>query len=98
VHGEIDLRFGGAARLASLRAFIAFGIAVLAFGLSSPLTLLVLSASLNAGVMFVYSGLLIGLNLRTFRGPLRPCLLRIAMLSCACAFYGHFSVLTVSAE
>ena len=83
---------------AFLWAFIAFGIAVLAFGLSSPLTLLVLSASLNAGVMFLYSGLLIWLNLRTFRGPLRPSPFRIAMLSCACAFYGYFSVLTVSAQ
>jgi hypothetical protein len=63
-----------------------------------PLTLLVLSASLTAGVMFLYSGLLIWLNLRTFRGPLGPSLLRIAMLSCACAFCGYFSVLTVSAQ
>ncbi len=81
-----------------LWAFITFGIGVLALGLSSPLTLLVISASLNAGVMFLYSGLLIWLNLRTFRGPLRPSLARIAMLAAAFVFYGYFSALTISAQ
>ena len=47
---------------AILWGFIAFGVAVLLIGLDQPLTLLVLSASLNAGVMFLYSGLLLWLN------------------------------------
>ncbi|MBM4337096.1 MAG: hypothetical protein FJ108_14515 [Deltaproteobacteria bacterium] len=81
-----------------LWAFIAFGVAVLGLGLSSPLTLLVLSASLNAGVMFLYSGLLIWLNLRTFRGALRPSWPRIAMLAGAFAFYGYFSALTIVSQ
>jgi hypothetical protein len=79
-------------------ALVGFGCAVIAWGLHQPLALIVLSASLNAVVMFLYSGLLLWLNLRSFRGPLRPGPLRIAALLGALAFFGWFSALTVVAE
>jgi hypothetical protein len=78
-----------------LWGFIAFGCAVLLAGLESPLLLLILSASLNAAVMFLYSGLLLWLNLRTFRGPLRPGPVRIVALLVAFGFFGYFTLLTL---
>ena len=74
---------------------IAFGALVLLLGLNQPLTLLVLSASLNAVVMFVYSGTLLWLGLASFRGPLRPGPVRIAALGVSLAFFGTFSFLTL---
>ncbi len=81
---------------ASVWGLIAFGVAVLAVGFDQPLVLLVLSASLNGVVMFLYSGLLLWLNLRTFRGPLRPHPVRVAALLGAFAFFGYFSVRTLA--
>ena len=76
-------------------AIIAFGIAVLIAGFDRPLTLLILSATLNGFVMFLYAGLLLWMNTRSLRGPLRPSALRIAALLGAVAFFGYFSVLTL---
>jgi hypothetical protein len=76
-------------------ALIAFGIVVLAVGFDRPLTLLILSATLNGFVMFLYAGLLLWLNVRCLRGPLRPSPLRIAALLGAIGFFGYFSVLTL---
>ena len=78
-----------------LWALIAFGIIVLAVGFDRPLTLLILSATLNGFVMFLYTGLLLWLNISCLRGPLRPSPLRIAALLGAVAFFGYFSVLTL---
>jgi hypothetical protein len=74
---------------------IAFGIAVLAMGFDEPLPLLILSATLNGFVMFLYSGLLLWLNVGCLRGPVRPSPLRIAALVGALGFFGYFSVLTL---
>lgn len=79
---------------AVLWGMIAFGVLVLLSGLDRPFVLLVLSAALNGIVMFLYSGLLLWLNLASFRGPLRPHPVRIGALLCAFAFFGYFSVLT----
>ena len=76
-------------------AMIAFGVAVLLAGFTQPLTLIILSAALNAVVMFLYSGLLLYMNLRTFHGPLRPHPVRVFALVGAFVFFGTFSVLTV---
>ncbi len=76
-------------------SLIAFGIAVLAAGFDQPLLLLVLSAALNGVVMFLYSGLLLVLNLRSFEGPIRPSPLRIAALAASTGFFGYFSGLTL---
>ncbi len=80
---------------AVLWGMIAFGAAVLSFGFDQPFALLVLSAALNGFVMFLYSGLLLWLNLRSFQGPLRPSPPRIAALVLAFGFFGYFSVLTL---
>ncbi len=77
-------------------AMIAFGIAVLIAGFVRPLPLLVLSAALNGVVMFLYSGLLLWLNVRSFARPLHPSPLRIAALIGAFAFFGYFSVATLA--
>ena len=71
---------------------------VLLVGFDRPLTLLVLSASLNAFVMFLYSGLLLWLNLTSFRGPVRPGVVRIVALLGSVAFFGYFSALTLRHE
>lgn len=81
--------------IAVVWSLIAFGIVVLAAGFDQPLTLLILSATLNGAVMFLYSGLLLWLNLGCLRGPLRPSRARIAALVVALAFFGYFSGLTL---
>jgi len=75
---------------------IGFGVLVLSAGFNQPLELLVLSAALNAVVMFLYSGLLIWLNVRSFEAPLRPSPLRIAALCASFLFFGYFSVITIA--
>jgi hypothetical protein len=74
---------------------IAFGTAVLLAGFTQPFWLIVTAACLNAFVMFLYSGLLLWLNLRSFRGLLAPGPLRIAGLAGAFLFYGYFSLQTL---
>jgi hypothetical protein len=76
-------------------ALIGFGAGVLLVGFDQPLTLLVLSAALNGLVMFLYSGLLLWLNVRSFGGALRPHPVRIAALFASLLFFGYFSVLTL---
>jgi hypothetical protein len=79
-----------------LWAMIAFGIVVLLVGFDQPLALIVLSAGLNAFVMFLYSGLLLWLNLKSFHGPLRMHPLRVLALGCSLLFFGYFSALTLA--
>jgi hypothetical protein len=74
---------------------IGFGVLVLRLGIDQPLFLLILSAALNGIVMFLYSGLLLWLNLRCFRGPLRPSGLRVLALVISLLFFGYFSVVTL---
>ncbi|MEE8558223.1 MAG: Nramp family divalent metal transporter [Myxococcota bacterium] len=83
---------------AFLWGFILFGVAILAVGLTQPLQLLIVSASLNAIVMFLYSGLLLVLNLNAFRPPIRPGWSRIAALVAAFGFFGYFSFLTIGSQ
>ena len=72
-----------------------FGALVLLAGFEQPMPLLVLSAALNGFVMFLYSGLLLWLNLSTFRGPLAMHPVRIAALVISFLFFGYFSALTL---
>ena len=53
---------------------------MLTAGLDRPLTLIILSAALNGFVMFLYSGLLLWMNWRSFEPPLRPSPLRVVAL------------------
>jgi hypothetical protein len=82
------LYFGG------VWSLIAFGIVVLSLGFDEPLAMLILSAALNGFVMFLYSGLLLWMNIRCLLPPLRPSPLRITALIVALCFYGYFSILT----
>ena len=81
-----------------LWGLILFGIIVLLSGWNQPLTLLVISACLNAFVMFLYSGLLLWLGLRVFKPPLRPSMLRIGMMTFSLLFFGYFSALTLASK
>jgi hypothetical protein len=45
--------------------------------------------------MFLYSGLLIWLNTRSFEAPLRPSALRIGALALSFLFFGYFSIITI---
>jgi hypothetical protein len=74
---------------------VANGALVLGLGFDQPLALIVLSAALNGIVMFLYSGLLLWLNVTSFDPPVRPSALRIGALVLAFAFFGYFSVLTL---
>ncbi len=96
----LRLHFGRESNLSRLYfgmvwTLVGFGVLVLLAGFDRPLTLLVLSAALNAVVMFLYSGLLLWLNVRSFGGPLRVRPLRIAVLVISLLFFGFFSGLTL---
>jgi hypothetical protein len=74
---------------------IAAGIVIFALGFSEPLTLVVIGAALNAFTMFIYSGLLLWLNLTKIPKVLRPNFVRIGMILAAFVFYGVFTTITV---
>lgn len=67
------------------------GIAILASGFTEPLALVVTGAVLNAMSMFIYSGLVLWLNLTNLDKKIRPSLFRVGAVLLAFAFYGAFS-------
>jgi hypothetical protein len=74
---------------------IILGIIIFAVGFTEPLALVVTGAVLNAFSMFVYSGLVLWLNLTALQKPLRPSVVRIVMVGAACLFYGSFTGFTI---
>ncbi|MBM3278391.1 MAG: Nramp family divalent metal transporter [Candidatus Handelsmanbacteria bacterium] len=78
-----------------LWAQIAFGCLVMLSDFNQPLLLLVLSASLNGGVMLIYSVLLLWLNNRVLRGPLAMHPVRFVAMVWACGFFGYFTFVTI---
>lgn len=74
---------------------VAIGIFVLLIGIDQPLVLLVISACLGGGMMFVYSILLLVLNRRTLPEALKIKSYRIAALVWAVLLFGVLSVITV---
>ena len=74
---------------------VANGALVLGLGFDQPLALIVLSAALNGFVMFLYSGLLLWLNLTSFDPPVRPSAVRVVALVVTFVFFGYFSILTL---
>jgi hypothetical protein len=74
---------------------IGVGIAILALGFTEPLALVVTGAVLNAMSMFIYSGMVLFLNLTTLERELRPSLFRIVGLGSAFLFYGGFSIFVI---
>jgi hypothetical protein len=67
-------------------------------GLTQPLVLLVLSASLNGGVMLIYSLLLLWMNSRVLGGSLRTPVVRFLAMVWSSAFFGYFTIVTLSNE
>jgi hypothetical protein len=67
------------------------GVTIFALGFTEPLGLVVIGATLNAFTMFVYSGLILWLNLTKLEKEIRPGWGRALILILACAFYGVFS-------
>ncbi len=70
---------------------VALGVLLIVAGMSQPLLLLVISGSVSALMMFLYSGLLIRLNRRLLDAPLRPGVVRIVALVVAMIFFGLIS-------
>jgi len=59
---------------------------------NKPLLLLKTSAAMNGGVMFIYSALLVYMNLKVLPRHIRMTPLRAVILLWSCAFFGYFSV------
>ncbi len=74
---------------------IFIGCLVLLAGLTQPLVLLVISACVGGGMMFVYSALLIVLNRKMLPEPIRIRGFRTAALVWAVLLFGVFSALTI---
>jgi hypothetical protein len=71
------------------------GVIIFALGFTQPLSLVVVGATLNAVAMFVYSGLILYLNMSSLKKELRPSKIRIFFVSTAFLFYGAFSAIVI---
>ena len=58
--------------------------------------LLVLSASLNGGVMLLYSVLLLWMNNRILGAGLKMSVIRFGAIVWSCAFFGYFTIITLN--
>ncbi len=74
---------------------ILVGIIIFSLGFTEPLALVVTGAVLNAFSMFIYTGMVLWLNLTLLAKPLRPSFFRIIAVGSAFLFYGAFSIFTV---
>lgn len=71
------------------------GVAILASGFTEPLALVVLGAVFNAFSMFIYTGMVLLLNLTNLEKPVRPSWRRIFAVGSAFTFYGVFTFFTI---
>ena len=71
------------------------GIVIFMLGFTEPLALVVTGAVFNAISMFIYSGMVLWLNMSYLAKPLRPSLIRIIAVGSAFLFYGGFSIFTI---
>lgn len=74
---------------------VVVGVIIFSLGFTEPLQLVVIGAVMNAVSMFVYTGLVLWMNMTVLAKPLRPTIWRTAMVLGAFGFYGVFSVLTI---
>ena len=74
---------------------ILFGITVFLVGFKEPLTLLVLSAVINAVCMFAHIGLVNWLNRKELPKIIQPSRMRITVLAIAFIFFGVFSMISI---
>ena len=74
--------------------WLQIGLQLLVFlmGITEPLQLVLISAVLNAGTMFVYSSLISWLNSRALIKQIGPNILRKSMMGAAICFYGGFFI------
>lgn len=70
---------------------VVVGILIFALGFTEPLRLVIIGAVMNAVSMFVYTGLILWMNMTALDKPLRPALWRILAVLSAFVFYGFFS-------
>ncbi|MBI2010307.1 MAG: Nramp family divalent metal transporter [Candidatus Chisholmbacteria bacterium] len=70
------------------------GIIIFLFGIREPLTLLTISAVLNAVAMFAHLGLTLWLNTTSLHESLKPSLFRRLAMATAFIFFGAFSLVT----
>ncbi len=71
------------------------GIIIFSLGFTEPLTLVVTGAVLNAITMFIYTGMLLYVNITGLIKEVRPSWVRVTALSAAFLFYGGFSIFTL---
>lgn len=71
---------------------IVVGIIIFSLGFTEPLRLVIIGAVMNAVSMFVYTGLILWMNMTALDKPLRPAPWRILAVLAAFAFYGFFSL------
>ena len=76
-------------------ALVGTGCTILLLGVSQPLVLLVISACVGGGMMFLYSMLLIVLNRRALPAPLRVGSYRLWALVWSSGFFGLLALLTI---
>lgn len=71
---------------------VLFGVGILAAGIREPTLLIQIAASLNGGVMFLYSMLLLYMNAKILPRRVAIGPVRFLALIWACAFFGYFTV------
>ena len=77
---------------------VGLGCAILASGLSQPLTLLVISATTGGMIMFLYSMLLIPLNLKMLPKAIRIGPFRLATLFWSVLMFGTLTAITIYSQ
>lgn len=80
---------------ALLWAQVILGCFIMLSDFNQPLVLLVLSASLNGGVMLIYSVLLLWMNNRVLDRRLAMHPVRFLAIIWSCAFFGYFTLITL---
>ena len=74
---------------------VAIGCTILLVGAAQPIVLLVISASVGGGMMFLYSGLLIAINRRGLPAPIQVRSYRLASLVWATLLFGALAGITI---
>ena len=74
---------------------VAIGCAIVLVGVTQPLVLLVISASVGGGMMFLYSGLLIAINRRFLPAPIQVRSYRLGSLIWATLLFGALAGITI---
>lgn len=74
---------------------ILLGVIIFLLGVAQPFTLVLIGAVLNAFAMFVYTGLILWLNLTSLEKSLRPSFVRVFIMGGIFLFFGGFSFFTL---